>query len=246
MKLPEALTRLVSLKKTESFPDGELYRHYLDRAEGKLHKWHHYFEVYERHFHRFRGTAVRFLEIGVQNGGSLGLWRHYFGPQAQIVGVDLDPACAELDGKDAAVRIGDQADPAFLESLVREFGPFDVVLDDGGHTALQQTTSFACLYPTMAEDGVYLCEDTHTVFWEPFRDHPDDIDFLDMAGAVARELTALHAEPESFERFGTQPAARNGEQTASLIAATTRSVTFYDSIVVFERAPKAEPWHQKR
>ena len=45
-------------------------------------KWHHYFEVYDRHFHKFRGQEVHVLEIGIFSGGSLEMWHDYFGTKA--------------------------------------------------------------------------------------------------------------------------------------------------------------------
>jgi hypothetical protein len=31
------------------------------------------------------------IEFGVKHGGSMQMWREYFGPGAQIVGIDIDP-----------------------------------------------------------------------------------------------------------------------------------------------------------
>src|SRR5688572_1688350 len=47
-------------------------------------KWHHYLEIYERHFEplRQREQPLRILELGVSRGGSLEIWRQYFGPSA--------------------------------------------------------------------------------------------------------------------------------------------------------------------
>jgi ubiquinone/menaquinone biosynthesis C-methylase UbiE len=57
----------------------------------RLDKWMPYLEIYERHFERYRGTDVHVLEIGVFGGGSLQMWKDYFGPQSQIFGVDINP-----------------------------------------------------------------------------------------------------------------------------------------------------------
>ena len=113
-----------------------------------------------RHFERFQGTEMTLLEIGVNWGGSLELWRRYFGPQATIVGIDINPACKRYEGERMHVRIGDQTDRAFLESVAEELGPFDIVVDDGGHTMEQQITSFEVLLPHVKPTGVYVCEDS--------------------------------------------------------------------------------------
>ena len=45
---------------------------YFRRNHGRLiHKWVHYFDIYDRHFSRFRGRPIVVLEFGVFHGGSL-------------------------------------------------------------------------------------------------------------------------------------------------------------------------------
>jgi hypothetical protein len=226
---------------------GPLYEAFLASGRADLHKWHHYFDIYERHLSRYRGSPFRFLEIGVFRGGSLRLWREYFGPRALIVGVDRDPGCARFGGEFGHVRIGDQADPAFLRSVLAEFGPFDAVLDDGGHTAQQQIVSFNVLYPELASDGVYLCEDTHTSYWKNFQDAGEGVSFTQLALTAANDLTeSLHRDPRSFRRYGEAPETRRGSCTVPYLSAVTHAVAFYDSLIVFEKRPKPEPWHEIR
>jgi hypothetical protein len=60
---------------------------------------------------------------------------------------------------------GDQADAAFLARFVAEHGgDFDVIIDDGGHTMAQQTTSLDHLWGAVRPGGVYFCEDLQTSF----------------------------------------------------------------------------------
>lgn len=79
-------------------------------------KWHHDFEVYDRHFSPLRAPnpAIRILEIGVSRGGSLQIWRKYFGKDARIVGVDIDPARAARVEPGTHFVAGDQSDPVVL------------------------------------------------------------------------------------------------------------------------------------
>ena len=121
----------------------------------RIDKWRHYFDIYDRHFDRFRGKPVRVLEIGIDHGGSLQLWKRYFGLEAQIVGLDIDPRCAEYAEDRVEIRIGSQADVALLKSL----GSFDIVIDDGSHRLQDQLASFEALWPTTR--SVYLIEDCH-------------------------------------------------------------------------------------
>jgi hypothetical protein len=70
-----------------------------------VHKWRHYLDVYDRHLSRFRNSSFKMLEIGVFKGGSMRLWRDYFGSDAVLFGVDIDPECKHLDGIYAQIRI---------------------------------------------------------------------------------------------------------------------------------------------
>ena len=108
------------------------------------------------------------MEIGVAKGGSLQMWRRFFGPMATIVGIDINPHCQEYEEDGIHVRIGDQSDPVFLAGLTKEFGQFDIVLDDGSHQMEHIRKTFEFLYPTLSKNGIYIIEDLHTAYWEEY------------------------------------------------------------------------------
>src|SRR5690242_2489204 len=94
--------------------DNPLRAFFNARTEGHgIWKWDHYFDAYHRHFARFRGTEVHILEIGIYSGGSLEMWRNYFGPRCHVYGVDVEEACRRYEDAQTTVFIGDQADRAF-------------------------------------------------------------------------------------------------------------------------------------
>jgi hypothetical protein len=141
----------------------------LSNNKGNIvHKWHHYIPIYDRYFSRFRGQKVKFLEIGVSKGGSLQVWREYFGNDAVIFGIDIDPACKKYDGRSGQVRIGSQADPDFLNSVIEEMGGVDIVLDDGSHQMEHIKFSLAHLFPKVTDGGLYMIEDLHTAYYHEF------------------------------------------------------------------------------
>ncbi|MSQ72850.1 MAG: class I SAM-dependent methyltransferase [Betaproteobacteria bacterium] len=128
---------------TKSKPrERSLYNLFLLNQGRDLDKWHHYFNIYERFFAPLRGRPLKILEIGVYLGGSLRMWRDYFGESAQIVGIDKNPACAEFAGEGVTIRIGHQADREFLAQVKAEAGGFDIVIDDGSHIGAHQIASF--------------------------------------------------------------------------------------------------------
>jgi predicted O-methyltransferase YrrM len=123
----------------------------------------HFLDVYEHHFSTMRERPMKILEIGVHHGGSLRMWAEYF-PNSKITGVDIDEDCKKHSGKNINVIIGDQADVDFLDTL----GHFDIIVDDGGHTMIQQRTSLEVLWDHLHPGGVYVIEDLETSYWPKF------------------------------------------------------------------------------
>jgi hypothetical protein len=147
---------------------GELLDLFVANKENVVHKWHHYIPLYDKYFSNYRNRQVRFLEIGVSKGGSLQMWRKYFGEDAIIYGIDIDPECEKYNGLSAQVRIGSQVDESFLSSVVAEMEGIDIVLDDGSHKMDHILTSLRILFPKLNNSGVYLIEDLHTAYWNRF------------------------------------------------------------------------------
>jgi hypothetical protein len=172
-----------------------------------------------------------FLEIGVSKGGSLEMWKRYFGPHAQIVGIDLDPSCAIHEQDQISIRIGDQSDTAFLQSVLDEFGIPDVVLDDGSHMMNHLVETFQYLYPRISANGVYFVEDLHTCYWQEYGGQlRQENNFIEVSKKLIDELNADWTRgallPTDFTR-------------------TTMSMHFYDSCAVFERGRHLEKFAPK-
>jgi hypothetical protein len=146
----------------------EIERLFWENTGRVVDKWHHYLPIYDRYFASFAGRRVRMLEIGVFKGGSLALWRKYFGPEAVIFGIDINPDCAAFDGESGSIRIGSQADPEFLRKVVAEMGGLDIVLDDGSHFARHIRASLDALFPLLSDGGIYMVEDLQTAYWRYF------------------------------------------------------------------------------
>jgi hypothetical protein len=153
------------LRQVISEPDENPLRAYFNaHHQGPgIWKWDHYFDVYHRHFSKFRGRKMTVLEIGIYSGGSLPMWREYFGAGCTIYGVDIQSECLVYENEFTHVLIGDQADARFWAKAKQSLPPLDVIIDDGGHTYAQQRTTLECLLPHMSPGGVYVCEDVHGV-----------------------------------------------------------------------------------
>ncbi|MCV3210531.1 glycosyltransferase [Mesorhizobium sp. YC-39] len=133
-------------------------------------KWSLYLETYEQLFSAFRDKPVRLLEIGVQNGGSLEIWRQYF-PQAELIlGCDINTACSKLtfDDKRIAVVVGDANTEEVECNIVARSSKFDIIIDDGSHSSSDIIRSFVRYFPHVSEGGMYIVEDLHCSYWQEF------------------------------------------------------------------------------
>ena len=81
----------------------------FDSSKVSIHKWENYFAIYESYFDKFRKRNARVLEIGIQYGGSLKMWKEYFG-NAKIFGIDINPDCKNLEEQNIDIQIGSQND----------------------------------------------------------------------------------------------------------------------------------------
>jgi hypothetical protein len=153
------------------------------------------------------------------------MWRDYFGPRSRITGVDIDPRCTVAAGDGIEVITGDQADPGFLASLG---GPFDVIIDDGGHSMTQQLATFQGMWPVLADGGAFITEDVHTSYWPS------------CGGGHRRAGTFAEYAKTMIDRVN----AWQSQDPALLPDMWTRTLAgmhVYDSIIVFDKLNHAEP-----
>ncbi|MCB0657197.1 MAG: class I SAM-dependent methyltransferase [Saprospiraceae bacterium] len=206
----------------------DLYTIFLNNKDNKILKWDHYFMVYDRYFSPFRGKPINLLEIGIFDGGSLRMWREYFGPQANIYGIDILPECKSLENEGFHISIGSQTDRNFLRRYKAEHPAFDIIIDDGGHTMKQQVITFQELYDAVKIGGIYLCEDVHTSYWVNYGGglrRPGT--FIEYSKKMVDQLNAWHSKQHRFQPDN--------------ITKTTSSIHFYDSMVLFEKDNREPP-----
>ena len=129
-----------------------------------------YFDSYDHFFESYRNKEITFVEIGVLDGGSLFMWKEYFGDKARIIGVDLNPAAKKWEEEGFEIYIGSQSDRIFWTEFINKVGEIDIVLDDGGHTFSQQIITSESLLPFIKDGGVMVIEDTHTSYLAGFGD----------------------------------------------------------------------------
>jgi hypothetical protein len=140
---------------------------------------HRFTAVYERLFGDMRDQPITMLEVGVgptepgvlkatllsrgQRGGSSVGWREYF-RRGDIHAMDILD-CTELDRDRLTTHIGDQGSRESMAAVVKAIGkPIDIIIDDGSHQSRHQQLTLACLFPALADDGIYIIEDLD---WQP-------------------------------------------------------------------------------
>lgn len=214
---------------------GELDAIFAAHRGRGIHKWRHYFEIYERHFGPFRAAAtadkpVRLLEIGIGRGGSLEMWRRYFGANALIAGLDIQPLDAPPESDGFLIEIADQQDETALRRIVERLGGVDIVIDDGSHFASHQRRSFEILYPLVAAEGLYVCEDLHAAYWD------------DYEGGLKRPGTFIEFTKGLIDALHGWYLPEGSIVDAHGIKETCFGLHVYDSMVVIEKRPKAAPY----
>ena len=116
---------------------------------------HHYIENYDNifRFHRYKPITV--MEIGVQQGYSLRMWRDYFA-RAKVIGIDIKESTLPIEG--CEFYICDQSNKQQLQDLLKG-ETFDIIIDDGSHDINHQITSFEVLFNRLNPGGIYVIED---------------------------------------------------------------------------------------
>jgi GT2 family glycosyltransferase len=139
--------------------------------EGKVSdKWKIYLSEYDRLFTEYRNQAIRLLEIGVQNGGSLEIWSKYFSNAELLVGCDINQACSVLKYDDQRILlvIGDANTDSALAEVVSLSNRYNIIIDDGSHVSGDIIESFFRYFPLLENHGLFLAEDLHCSYWEKF------------------------------------------------------------------------------
>lgn len=113
-------------------------------------------EFYEEFFRPIRHTALRILEIGIAQGGSLRAWKKYF-TKADIYGLDIEANFVEA-AREFRIRTFkiDAGNWGQLSGWACDQS-FDVIIDDGSHNSNDIDCAFKILWSRCS--GYYIIED---------------------------------------------------------------------------------------
>jgi len=133
------------------------------KFQGDVYPGQTFESIYDDMFAPFRlYNPLKILEIGIQEGCSLKVWKEYF-PYAQIVGIDNDISSLFEEERITTYLI-DQSDEKKLRDLLERYKGFDIVIDDGGHFSTKQIVSLEILIPHTKY--IYCIEDLDTSYPE--------------------------------------------------------------------------------
>ena len=178
-----------------------------------------YFPVYEEIFNKYVGKKITFVEIGVLQGGSLHMWKEYFGNSARIIGIDLNPKAKKLEKDGFEIFIGSQSDENFWDEFFSKVGKIDILLDDGGHENDQQIITLNKTIPNMNDEGVIVVEDTHTSYLKKFG-NPSKYSFINYSKYIIDVINS---------RFPATEIKKNNDFRNKI-----HSISFYESIVALK------------
>tara|TARA_B100000900_G_scaffold332450_1_gene293334 strand:- start:1083 stop:1904 length:822 start_codon:yes stop_codon:yes gene_type:complete len=181
-------------------------------------KWNNYFEIYENNLKKFIGKNVTLVEVGIGNGGSLFMWKKFLGQHAKIIGIELNPEAKKFEKYGFKVFIGDQSDPSFWKKFYKKIGKIDILIDDGGHTNLQQITTFMESIENIKSGGKIIIEDTHTSYmnYKGFK-NPSKKSFINFSSFL---IENLHRRNPMLKK------------KMNYLSNKIFSIEYYDSIVI--------------
>ena len=179
-------------------------------------KYDNYFKVYEDLLKIYVGNQITIIEVGIFNGGSLFMWRQFFGPQARIIGVDLNPGAKKWEEHGFEIYIGDQSNELFWKQLYSEIGKVDVLIDDGGHTNRQQIITVDCSIENIKDGGLIIVEDVHASYLREFG-NPWSYSFIKF---TAKIVDSINSRAPSIKIKGSRYANR------------IYRISYFESIVV--------------
>jgi hypothetical protein len=172
-----------------------------------------YFPIYDHIFKEYRNKPITFVEIGILNGGSLFMWRNFFGPNARIIGIDFNPSAKKHMDSGFEIYIGDQGNEEFWKHTLALIGQIDILLDDGGHTFNQQIVTVNSVLPYVKDGGILVTEDTMTSY---------------LSGFGPRKYTFIKFVKNYIDRINLR-----SQESVNMSESIVWSIQIFSSIVVF-------------
>lgn len=132
---------------------------------------HSYLPLYETILSHLKEKAKNVFEIGVCTGSSIKLWHDYF-PNATIYGLDIKDSLLESYELKSNNRVklnincnaySDNFIKNFISKMDNDNVKFDMMLDDGPHTAQSMYIFLERYLPLLSDEGIFMIEDIKSI-----------------------------------------------------------------------------------
>ena len=172
----------------------------VEHGTDKREDMHNYVAIYEHIFSPFRNEVFNFLEIGINRCRSHRMWKDYF-PNATIYGIDNRKSCVvpHRKVKRMILNIVDQGDKQQLIEYANSTPQWRVIMDDGSHKSSHQKLTFEVLWDSLEPGGYYIVEDTHTSFWDEFKDC--EVSLVQRMLSMANEVSSPPYNKRAFKEY---------------------------------------------
>ena len=174
---------------------------YFNKSKYLSLKWKNYFPIYENIFKQYRNKKIIFVEIGVFSGGSLFMWREFFGKDARIIGIDLNKDALRFQNYGFEIFIGNSSSVDFWKDFFYKVGSVDIVLDDGGHTNYQQIITAACCIPNIKDEGILAVEDVYHSYVRKKYYNPSKFSFINFCKKIVDDINFRFPSYISVKKF---------------------------------------------
>jgi len=179
-------------KKTNSFKSFIKSKYYCSKHTN-------YFKIYDDLFSSYKNKKMTFVDIGVFSGGSLFMWKNFFGKKAKIIGVELNPIAKQFEKHGFKIFIGDQSSENFWKKFFKKVGKVDIVLDDGGHTNYQQIITTNSCVPNIKDGGLMVTEDIHASYIKKKFYNPSRYSFVNYNKKIIDDINYRFPNLSSFK-----------------------------------------------
>ena len=154
-------------------------------------------------------------------GGSLFIWKNFFGKNARIIGVEINPVAKKWEKHGFEIFIGDAGSSKFWENFFEKVGKVDIILDDGSHTYKDQIVTVKECVPFIKNEGKMVTEDTHSSYQKKFG-YPAKYNFINFSKLLIDEINYRFPNLEKKNRLITAPLRKK-----------IYSITCFESIISF-------------
>jgi O-antigen biosynthesis protein len=210
--------------------------------EGKLSdKWASYLPIYDQITSEIDAKSI--LEIGVQNGGSLEIWSKIYPKAEVILGLDIEPKCAELafEAQNIRVMVADASKLETKAEIEKVSANFDLIIDDGSHSSPDIIAALVNYLPLVNPGGIFVVEDLHASYWPTH--HGGLLEEVSAQSFIKRIIDVINFEHWNHTIDVRDYLAGYHEISEEFLEALSkvRSVEFTNSVTIFRVAGSDEP-----